>query len=59
MKMSLMRVILGITTSLNLEVEDLYCDFNEKIYIKQLERFEVKNNEKLVCKLKKSVYGLK
>jgi hypothetical protein len=57
--MSLMRVILGITTSLNLEVEDLYCDFNEKIYIKQLERFEVKNNEKLVCKLKKSVYGLK
>jgi hypothetical protein len=57
--MSLMRVILGITTSLNLEVEDLHCDFNEKIYIKQLERFEVKNNEKLVCKLKKSVYGLK
>ena len=51
--------MLGITTSSNLEIKNLYCDFNEKIYIKQPQRFEVKDNDKLVCKLKKSVYGLK
>ena len=34
-KMSLMRVMLHITTSLNLEVEELHGDFNDqKIYIK-------------------------
>jgi hypothetical protein len=32
--MSLMQVMLRITTSLNLEVEELHGDFNEKIYVK-------------------------
>ncbi|CAN6577852.1 unnamed protein product [Malus baccata var. baccata] len=34
-------------------------DLEEDIYMKQPEGFEVKGREKLVCKLKKSIYGLK
>ena len=31
----------------------------EEVYMKQLEGFEEKGKEKLVCRLKKSIYGLK
>ena len=51
-----MRIMLGITTSLNFKVKGFHCDFNEKIYIKQFKRFEVKNNKKLVCKMSR-VFG--
>lgn len=39
----------------------LHAPIDEEIYLEQPEGFEVtlKTNEKLVCKLKKSLYGLK
>ena len=65
-KMSSIRVVLSLTASLDLELEQLdvktaflHGDLNEEIYMSQPERFEVKGKEHMVCKLKKSVYGLK
>ena len=37
----------------------LHGDLKEKIYMTQLEGFEVEGKEQLVCRLKKSIYGLK
>ena len=37
----------------------LYGDMEEEIYMKQPEGFMVKGKKELVCKLKKSLYGLK
>ena len=34
-------------------------DLDEDIYVRQPEGFEVQGKEHLVCKLKKSIYGLK
>ena len=34
-------------------------DLKEEIYMRQPEPFEVKGKERLVCKLKRSIYGLK
>ena len=34
-------------------------ELKEEIYMKQPEQFEVKRKEYLVCKLKRSLYGLK
>ena len=34
-------------------------DLNEEIYIDQLEGFGLPNNEHIMCKLIKSLYGLK
>jgi len=65
-KMSSIRVVLGLAASLNLEVEQLdvktaflHGDLDEEIYMEQPEGFEAKGKEQLVCKLKKSLYGLK
>ena len=65
-KMSSIRVVLGLAANLNLEVEQLdvktaflHGDIDKKIYMEQLEGFKVKGKEHLVCKLKKSLYGLK
>ena len=65
-KMSSIRVALGLVAHLNLEVEQLdektiflHGDLEEEIYMQQPKGFEVKGKENLVCKLKKSLYGLK
>ena len=65
-KMSFTRVSIGLATLLNLEVEQLDVkiaflqgDLEEEIYMQQLEGFEVKGKENLVCELKKSLNGLK
>ena len=65
-KMSSIRVILGLVTTLDLECEQLdvkivflHGELEEEIYMKQPEGFIEKGKEDLVCKLKKSFYGLK
>ena len=44
-----------------LDVANAFLNGNlkEQIYTKQPEQFKVKGNEHLVCKLKRSIYGLK
>ena len=65
-KMSSIRVFLGLVASLDLELEQidvktafLHGDLKEEIYMDQPEGFKVKGKEHMVCKLKKSLYGLK
>lgn len=60
------KTILSLVVSLNLKIEQLYVkkafmhgDLDETICMEQLERCEVKGKEKLMYKLKKSLYGLK
>ena len=65
-KMSSIRVVLGLAASLNLEIQQLdvktaflHGDLEEEIYMEQPEGFKAKGKEHLVCQLKKSLYGLK
>ena len=65
-KMSSIRVILGLVATLDLELEQmdvktafLHGDLEEEIYMEQPEGFIEKGKESYVCKLKKSLYGLK
>jgi len=37
----------------------LHADLDKEIYMEQPERFKVYGKENFVCKLKKSLYGLK
>ena len=37
----------------------LNCNFEEEIYMMQPKGFIAKNQERMVCKLKRSIYGLK
>ena len=64
--MSSIRVVLGLTASLDLEIEQmdvktvfLHGDLDKKIYMEQPKGFIIKGKEDYVCKLKKSLYGLK
>jgi hypothetical protein len=65
-KMSSIRVVLSLATSLDLEIEQmdvktafLHGDLEEEIYMEQPEGFRVKGKEDYVRRLKKSLYGLK
>jgi hypothetical protein len=65
-KMSSIRVVLGLAASLDLEIEQmdvktafLHGDLEEEIYMEQPEGFTVKGKEDYVCRLKKSLYSLK
>lgn len=56
-KMTSIRVVLGLATSLKLEIEQLdvkttflHGDLEEEIYMEQPEGFKVKSQEDLVCK---------
>ena len=60
------QIILGLTTSMNLKLEQLdvkiaflHGDIDEEIFMEQPEGFKVKGKENVVCKLKTSLYGLK
>lgn len=64
-KMSSIRVIIGLAASLDLEIEQmdiktafLHGDMDKEIYMEQPYGFRVKGKEDYVCKLKKSLYGL-
>ena len=64
-KYSSTRVTLGITASLDLEVEQLdvttaflHGDFKEEICMEELKGYEEPCKEHLVCRLKKSLYAL-
>ena len=65
-KLTSIRFLLSIVVAFDLEVEQmdvkktfLHVDLEEEIYMTQPEGFTIKGNKKLVCKLKKSLYGLK
>ena len=60
------RLLLFVVAAFYFEVEQmdvktafLHGDLEEEIYMKQPEGFAVKGKKELVCKLKKSLYGLK
>ena len=65
-KVTSIRLFLSVSTAFDFEVEQmdvkttfLHGDLEEGIYMKQPEGFTVKGKKELVCKLKKSLYGLK
>ena len=64
-KMSFIRIVLSLPTTLDLEVVQmdvktafLHGDLEEEIYMKQPNGFQVEGNEDYVCRLRKSLYGL-
>jgi len=65
-KHSSIRILLALVAQLNMELVQLdvktaflHGDLEEEIYMTQPEGFKVAGKEKLVCKLKRSLYGLK
>jgi hypothetical protein len=65
-KMTSIRTILSLMVVEDLHPEQLdvkttflHGDLEEDIYMQQPQRYEVKGKENLVCRLKKSLYGLK
>ena len=65
-KVAFIRLILAIIAQLNLELYHmdvktafLNGELDEEIYMTQHMGFEVKGQERKVCKLKRSIYGLK
>ena len=64
--MSTIKLVLGIVATKNLHLEQLdvkmaflHGDLEEDIYMIHPEGFIVQGQENLVCKLRKSLYGLK
>ena len=65
-KLTSIRVLLPLVAAFDLEIEEmdvkttfLHGYLEEEIYMKQPEGFIIKGKEELVCRLKKSLYGLK
>jgi len=65
-KVTSIRLLLSVVAALDFEVEQmdvkttfLHRDLEEEIYMKQPEGFMVKGKKEMVCRLKKSMYGLK
>ena len=65
-KMTTLRMLLALAVNQDLELVQmdvktafLHGDLDEEIYMEQPEGYEVSGEEHLVCKLKKSLYGLK
>jgi hypothetical protein len=65
-KMTSIRNILSLVVVEDFHLEQLYVkttflhgDLEEEIYMQQPQGYEVKGKENLVCRLKKSLYGLK
>ena len=65
-KMSIIRLVLGMVVAENLHLEQLnvkmafvYGDLEEDIYMIRPEGFIVQGQENLVCKLRNNLYGLK
>jgi len=65
-KITSIRNVLGIVATKYLHLEQLdvktaflHGDLEEELYMQQPEGYEVKGKEEMVCKLKKSLYGLK
>ncbi|KAL4319722.1 hypothetical protein GQ457_18G015860 [Hibiscus cannabinus] len=61
-----LRIVLALVTQFDLEFQQmdvktafLNGDLEEEVYMKQPEGFSSSDGENLVCKLKKSIYGLK
>ena len=57
--MSIIRLVLGMVAAENVKMTFLHSDLEEYIYMIQPEGFIVQGQENLVCKLRKSSYGLK
>ena len=60
------RVILALVAHFDLELQQmdvkttfLNGDLEEEVYMKQSKKFSFNDGQHLVCKLKKSIYGLK
>ena len=60
------RIIMSLVANFDLELHQmdvkttfLNRDLEEEVYMKQPEGFSSSDGEHLVCKLKKSIYGLK
>jgi hypothetical protein len=65
-KLTSIRVLMSLAASFDLEVEQMYVktmslygDLEEEIYMEQPKGFAIKGKKDLVCKLKRSIYGLK
>ena len=65
-KMTTLRVLFAIVAALDLELDQmdvhtafLHGDIDEELYMKQPEGFVIPGKEHLVCKLNRSLYGLK
>eukprot|EP00253_Pinus_taeda_P001900 PITA_01900 len=65
-KVTSIRLLLSVATAFDFEVEQmdvkttfLHGDLEDEIYMKQLKGFAVNGKKEMVCKLKKSLYGLK
>ena len=65
-KMTSIKTILSLVAVEDLHLEQLdvkttflYGDLEEEIYMYQAQGYELKGKKKLVCRLKKSLYGLK